>query len=159
MRAEPVILLVEDDANDVLLLHRAFAKAGLACQIIDVGDGQQAIDYLDGRPPFSDRAQFPIPTMLLLDLKLPRLDGFDVLTWLHERPDLACIRVVVLSASGQEKDLLRARRLGAADYQVKPSDFNSLTRLARDLQLKWLDRPPAGRKARAGRRTMDYVSR
>jgi CheY-like chemotaxis protein len=144
------VLIADDDANDVFLLRHAFAKAGLACELVEVTDGQQAVDYLSGQPPFNDRTRFPLPDLVLLDLKMPRLDGFDVLAWLHDQPELSHLRVVVLSSSGQEADQARARSLGASDYHVKPSDISSLTRLARDLRTKWLSGPKPAEKAAAG---------
>lgn len=133
-----VVLVADDDQNDLFLVRQAFAKSGLSCRLIEVTDGEQAIDYLSGRPPFNDRARYPLPDLLLLDLKMPRVGGLEVLGWLQGRLDLPPLRVVVLSSSGQETDLARARSLGASDYHVKPSDVNTLTRLTRELRTKWL---------------------
>src|SRR5947208_5596528 len=98
------ILLVDDDHNDVLLVERAMKKAGLLHPLIHRQDGEEAIDYLDGKPPYSDRAKHPLPTLVLLDLKMPRMTGLDVLTWLQKQPHLAKIPVVILTASVRKED-------------------------------------------------------
>ena len=132
------ILLAEDDSNDAYLLRYAFQKAGLPYHIAHVRDGQEAVDYLTSAPPFSDALQYPPPHLLLLDLKMPRMSGFDVLVWLSSRPDLRHLPVVILSSSNQETDIARAKELGAADYQIKPPDLEGLVQLACDLNERWI---------------------
>jgi len=95
----PVILVAEDDENDVFFLRRAFLKAGLANPLVAACDGQAAVDYLEGTGVYADRKSYPLPGLLLLDLKMPRKSGLEVLTWLRERPELSQIPVVVLSSS------------------------------------------------------------
>jgi CheY-like chemotaxis protein len=106
--------------------------------MMHVADGQEAIDYLRGDADYADRARYPFPGLLLLDLKMPKVDGFDVLSWLKTRPDLETLAVVVLSSSSREDDIERARELGADDYRVKPADFEDLLALAQDVASKWL---------------------
>ena len=134
------ILLVEDDPNDVLLIRRAFTKAGLGlpdCMQV-VGDGEGAIDYLGGSGPYSSRERFPLPAVVLLDLKLPRKSGFEVLEWLRGQPGLRRIPVVVLTGSAQSSDVNRAFDIGANSYLVKPVGIDALTEIMRTLNLYWL---------------------
>jgi len=138
MERVPVILVADDDPNDVFFLRRAFQKAGVKCQIIDVPNGQEAIYYLQGKPPYNDLAHCPIPQLLLLDLKMPLLSGFDVLEWLQGQPELAEVPAIVLSSSAHEEDVARARGLGARSYHVKPSELANLTQIAHELSAKWL---------------------
>jgi len=140
MPAEATILWAEDDENDVLLFRRAFEKASLPHRLIDVGDGQEAVDYLAGEPPHDDRTRFPLPDLLLLDLKMPRLGGFEVLAWIQERPEFKGLPAVVLSSSNQERDIQRARSLGASDYFVKPCGPAALVELLLGLDARWLRR-------------------
>jgi len=139
MSGHTTILVADDDPNDVFFLRRAFQKTGLEHPVVHVTDGQEAIDYLRGEADYSDRSRFPLPALLLLDLKMPKVDGFDVLSWLKNRPDLADLPVVVLSSSSREDDIQRARELGADDYRVKPADFDDLLTLAQDVAIRWLN--------------------
>ena len=117
---EPVILLVEDDRNDVFFLRRAFEQAGVRASLRVVSDGEEAMDYLMGRGKFVDRSQFPLPALLLLDLKMPLANGFDVLAWLRSQPSLDYLSVIVLTSSPEDRDRQKAAELGAARYFVKP---------------------------------------
>src|SRR5437016_5277402 len=138
MSRNTTILVADDDQNDVFFLRRAFQKSGLEHSVVHVADGQEAIDYLRGEADYSDRSRFPLPSLLLLDLKMPKVDGFDVLAWLRNRAELKALPVVVLSSSSREDDIQRARSLGADDYRVKPADFEQLLILARDVATRWL---------------------
>lgn len=129
------ILLVEDDHNDVLLIKRAFQKVNIANPIIVVHDGEQAISYLAGREPYVDRA---LPMLVLLDLKLPRKSGHEVLEWLRQQPNLKRLPVVVLTASSESSDVNRAYDLGANSYLVKPVTFDALVEMVKTLNLYWL---------------------
>jgi CheY-like chemotaxis protein len=129
------ILLVEDDHNDVLLIKRAFQKVNIANPIIVVNDGEQAISYLAGREPYVDRA---VPMLVLLDLKLPRKSGHEVLEWLRQQPNLKRLPVVVLTASSESSDVNRAYDLGANSYLVKPVTFDALVEMVKTLNLYWL---------------------
>ena len=110
------ILLVEDDPNDVFLLERAFRSAAIENTLRIAEDGQKAIDYLAGVEPFANRAEFPIPNLVLLDLKLPYKSGFEVLEWIRTQPAIAATPVVVLSSSSEEKDIQKSLRLGARSF-------------------------------------------
>jgi len=138
MDEKPVILVAEDDPNDVFFLRRAFQKAAIKCHILDVSNGQEAIFYLQGMAPYSNRVDYPLPQLLVLDLKMPLMNGFDVLEWLRGQPGLAQLPALVLSSSGQDEDISRARGLGARDYLVKPTDLAQLSELAREIATKWL---------------------
>jgi CheY-like chemotaxis protein len=136
--SEPTILLIEDNADDVLLTRRAFSKAGIRSSLRVVEDGQRAVEYLCGTGEYGDRELHPLPVLLLLDLKLPRRSGFEVLEWLRGQPGLRRIPVVVLTSSAQSADINRAFDLGANSYLVKPVGFDGLMDLVRTLNLYWL---------------------
>lgn len=136
--APVAILLVDDDSNDMLLVQRALKKAGLSYPLIHRRDGEEAIDYLSGKSPYSDRAKHPLPTLILLDIKMPKLSGFDVLTWMQRQPALAKIPVVIFTASAREEDQSQAQKLGAAGYRAKPVDFGELVDIIRDVDARWL---------------------
>ncbi len=139
------ILLVEDNPHDVLLLQLAFQRASLATRLEVVGDGEAAIAYLSGQTPYGDRHRYPLPVLVLLDLKMPRRSGFDVLAWLQQQPGLQRLPVVVFTASDDVTDINRAYDLGANAYVVKPVAFAALVDLVQVLDAFWvqLNRPPA----------------
>src|SRR5438093_439729 len=141
-----IVLVADDDENDVLLLRRAFQKAGLSHTIVHVKDGQEVINYLGG---VGANAK-PSPGLLLLDLKMPRLDGFDVLEWLRNRPERLPVSVVVFSSSGLQQDKEKAETLGAHDYLVKPDNFDSWILVARKLDEQWLSRGQAVARSKVG---------
>ena len=132
------ILLVEDDPDDVLLIRRAFTKAGVLDSMQIVGDGEGAVDYLGGSGAYSSRERFPLPAVILLDLKLPRKSGFEVLEWIRAQPGLRRIPVVVLTGSDQRSDVDRAFDAGANSYLVKPVGLDALTEMMKTLNLYWL---------------------
>jgi CheY-like chemotaxis protein len=134
------ILYVEDEEADVFLFQRACKKAGLESPVNAVSDGQIAIDYLSGTGGFGDRRQHPMPTLILLDLKLPRLSGFEFLDWLRRQPKLRTLVVVVFSSSADPRDVQRAYELGANSFIQKPSDLEQTVELARLFKAWWLDR-------------------
>lgn len=115
-----IILLAEDDPNDVFFMQRALTKAGLSTRLHVVRNGQEALEYLGGLGKFNDRAEFPLPSLLLLDLKMPFVDGFEVLAWARSQPKLKQLPVAVLTSSAQDCDRERTVELGANAYFVKP---------------------------------------
>src|SRR5690349_9095421 len=117
---EWIILLVEDNPDDELFARRAFAKVCPQARLISARDGEVAIDYLAGRGQYEDREQNPLPDLVLLDLKLPRKSGLEVLEWLRGDSDLRDLGVVVLTSSEETRDVERARALGILAYYVKP---------------------------------------
>src|SRR5437867_489725 len=138
------ILLAEDDPNDVFFIKRGFEKARLVNPLQVVQDGEQAIEYLKGDGPYADRAQFPFPFLLLLDLRLPRKSGFEVLGWLRQQPGLKRLTTVVLTSSKEGPDINRAYDLGANSYLLKPPDAEALLELFQRLNGYWvaLNKPP-----------------
>ncbi len=118
--ATKILLLVEDDENDVFFMQRALDKANLKLPLKVVADGQEALDYLAGRKPFTDRGQNPLPHLVLLDLKLPYVNGFEVLAWIRRQSPFRDLPVIVLTSSPQERDQQEAEKLGVQAYFVKP---------------------------------------
>ena len=135
---ECVILLAEDDVNDVLLVQRAFQKSSIANPLQVVRDGEEAVAYLRGNLQYADRDRYPLPVLLLMDLKMPRRSGLEVLVWLRQQPGLKRLPVVVLTSSNQSPDINRAYELGANSYLVKPAGFDSLVQLVKNLDMYWL---------------------
>ena len=113
------VLLVEDNEDDVFLMRRLFKKEAIASKLNVVTDGKEAVKYLGGEEKYVDRAEFPIPDVVFLDLKLPFLHGFDVLSWIRTQADLAALPVIVLSSSLEDKDKEKAKAFGSP-YLVKP---------------------------------------
>lgn len=132
------ILLVEDNPRDVLLIQRAFRKTNLANPLQVVEDGEVAVRYLSGEDPYSDRDRYPIPMLILLDLKLPRKSGAEVLEWLQQQPGLKRIPVVVLTSSKEYADVNKVYDLGANAYMVKPVAFDNLVEIVKTLNLHWI---------------------
>jgi CheY-like chemotaxis protein len=132
------ILLVEDSADDALLIKRAFRKAKIANPIQTVSDGDEAVAYLSGAERYGDRRQFPLPVMIILDLKLPRRSGFEVLEWLRSQPGLKRTPVVVLTSSKETVDVNHAYELGANSYLLKPVTFEALQEIMKTVNLYWL---------------------
>jgi len=132
------ILQVEDEANDVFLLQRAFRQAGVANPVQVATDGQMAIDYLSGAGPFANRHQYPLPGLVLLDLKLPRKSGREVLQWIRAQPGLRRTVVIVFTSGPYIGDVGLAYDLGANSFIVKPVDFMQYVSIARLLKDWWL---------------------
>ena len=132
------ILLVEDDDNDVMLLQRAFRRSSIANPLQIVRHGDDAVAYLEGSGEFADREAHPLPLLVLLDLKLPRRTGLEVLAWVKERVGLKKIPIVVLTSSKNDEDVNRAYELGANSYLVKPVSFETLLELVKSLESYWL---------------------
>ena len=133
-----VILLVEDDPNDIILIRRAFEKANITNPLQVVEDGEEAISYLTGKDRYGDRVKYPLPMLLLLDLKLPRKSGHEVLEWLRQQPMLKRLPVVVLTSSQQSTDINMAYDLGANSYMVKPVTFDTLVEMVKTLNFYWV---------------------
>ncbi len=139
MAEHAVILLAEDDEDYVLLIKTAFSQANVPNPLHVVWNGEEAISYLKGNGKYSNRDEYPLPDLMLLDLKMPRVNGFEVLQWLRTQPGLSSLRVLVLTSSDEIRDVNEAYRLGANSFLVKPMDFEdtaSLSRLINDFWLK-----------------------
>jgi CheY-like chemotaxis protein len=139
MLRDQFILLVEDDPNDTLLVKRAFQKAGLGDSLKTVVDGDEAMQYLQGLKEYKDRARYPLPFLLLLDLKMPGTDGFEVLQWIRRQPDLKRLLVVVLTSSNLQSDVDRAYDLGANSYLVKPVEFSQMVNMIERFEAYWTE--------------------
>jgi CheY-like chemotaxis protein len=130
MRENAVILVAEDDASDALLLKLAFRRSNITPELRFVQNGEEVIAYLLGEHPFEDRERFPLPDVLLLDLKMPRVDGYDVLEWLEHHREFKSISVGVLSGMEGTTNIQRAFELGADFYLIKPHDPAELAGIA-----------------------------
>jgi CheY-like chemotaxis protein len=139
------ILMVEDDPKDVELTLTALEEYHLANEVVVARDGQQALDYLYGRGEFSGRSR-ENPAVILLDLKLPKVDGLEVLQQVKSDENLKTIPVVVLTSSNEEKDMMRSYKLGVNAYVVKPVDFHEFVNAVRELGVFWavINQPPPG---------------
>ena len=135
---EQPLLIVEDNSDDRILLQRAFRRARLANPVHMVTDGEEAVAYLLGEGRFADREANPFPVLVLLDLKLPRRSGLEVLKWMREHPTLRRLPVVVLTSSKEQSDINVAYDLGANSYLTKPVEFGALIELVSTLNLFWL---------------------
>ena len=136
-----VILLAEDDVNDALLVERALSRAGIHNPIMIVRDGQEAIDYLEGKGPFADRKNFPLPTLALLDIKMPKKNGLEVLEWMRHNGSggLKLLPVIIMSSSSIQEDVDRAYQLGVNAYLVKPTAFDELVETLKTTTDFWKD--------------------
>jgi two-component system response regulator len=132
------ILIVEDNPNDALLTIRSLKENNLANNIVHVRDGQEALDYLFAEGIYRDRDPLNLPKAILLDLKLPKLDGLQVLARIRGDERMKCIPVVILTSSQENGDLSRCYQLGANSYIVKPVDFESFSEAIKQLGLYWL---------------------
>ena len=138
MKESQTVLLVEDDPDDVLLTQIAFEKARLVNPLQIARDGAEAIEYLEGRAGSAEQTPQPLPTMFLLDIKMPRMDGFEVLEWMRGQPGLKRMVVIVLTASDLRMDVNRAYDLGAVSYLIKPPNAETLVALVGRLHAYWL---------------------
>jgi CheY-like chemotaxis protein len=138
--APQTVLYVEDNAEDFALLKLASRKCGTPFSLQHAGDGEQAISYLSGAGDYADREAYPFPDMVLLDLKMPRLDGFEVLEWIRANPATKSLPVVVLAGSSFRADIRRALELGANSYAAKPGKFEELQVLIDQIADVWLAR-------------------
>ncbi len=134
--SEKIVLLVEDNADDVELTLRAFEKNKISNRVVVAEDGAEALEYLFGVGP--DGAPRPLPEVVLLDLKLPKVDGLEVLRRIRETPRTRLLPVVVLTSSNEERDMVQSYRLGANSYVRKPVEFGEFLEASRQLGLYWL---------------------
>jgi CheY-like chemotaxis protein len=137
----PTILHVDDDPNDRLLVATAFRNVELPLSLRAEEDVEKSLAYLAGIGAYSNRDHYPIPALVLLDLRLPRKSGWEVLAWIRSQPGLNHLPVVILSSSQQESDVLTARQMGANDYFAKPVTLAPLREIVGQICSKWL---PAG---------------
>jgi CheY-like chemotaxis protein len=134
----PIILLVEDNADTIRLIRLSLLKAGFANKVLEAHDGEQAIEYLLGEGKFSNRLEYPLPQVVFLDLKMPRMNGLDFLKWLRTWPPGRVIPVVVLTTSVLASDLSAAYDAGANSYLVKGVDAHELVEQVTAIGSIWL---------------------
>lgn len=140
------VLYVEDEENDAFIVSHAWKKAGVVNALHVVTDGEQAIQYLRGQGPYGDREKHPMPCLVLLDLKIPKLNGFDVLKWIRESPSIQTLPVLILTSSNQPSDIHQAYSFRANAYLTKPSNSEGLAVLiasVKEFWLKHVEPPPA----------------
>jgi len=144
MNANSPILVVEDDENDAFIVKRALLEAGVSCPIQFCKDGLHAQAYLSGKDLYTDRTQFPLPWLVMTDLKMQRMDGLEFLEWLRGYSGCSYIPTLVLSASRQLSDVEAAYRLGANSYLVKPTGFRELVEMMKQVLGFWAisEKPP-----------------
>jgi CheY-like chemotaxis protein len=135
----PTILLVEDNASDVALLKRGFDKAGVLNPIVRLKDGNDALAYLAGVGPYADRNEFPLPALILLDLKMPGMTGLQLLQWMRGQRDVRRIPVVVLTSSEDRMTVNAAYDAGANSYLLKPGDPSEIGNLVEAIQTYWIE--------------------
>ena|SRR5215471_13100953 len=134
----PAVLAAEDEETDRFLLRTAFQRAGVSYPLVLVNDGQEAVEFLTAAAHPQPGNACALPRLVLLDIKMPRMNGLEVLYWLAERPEFKDLPAVILSSSSQDADKQMARQLGARDYLVKPFGLPALVRLVQDISARWL---------------------
>lgn len=137
MTTTDLVLVAEDNPDDALLLRRALDKDGIIARVKIVADGEEMLLYLQGLGAYANRSASPLPSLIILDLKMPRMSGLEVLQWINENPDVAVVPTIVLSASNLEKDVRAAYNLGANTYFVKPTTFEELVETMRTVEKYW----------------------
>lgn len=157
MPERSVILVAEDEEDYVLLLKQAFSQADIQNPTCFVSTGSELVSYLKGDGKFANRDEYPLPDLLLLDLKLPGYNGFEVLAWVRSHPGLTGLRILVLTSSDRTNDVNRAYRLGANSFLVKPYDFEDLVALARLIQEYWLERSKCPNSFRASKQAQPAI--
>jgi CheY-like chemotaxis protein len=135
----PTLLIVEDNEDDIFFVERIFKQIGARCELRFARDGIEAIEYLSGHGGFKDRAKYPMPTIILMDLKMPRRNGFEVLEWMHNQPEIKLIPTIVVTSSTLQEDVTRAYRLGANAVMNKPVDKDSLLQMLKSFHIYWTD--------------------
>jgi CheY-like chemotaxis protein len=151
MNEKQTILLVDDSENDLMLMRAAFQMAKCNILLQEARNGEEAIAYLKGEEPYGDRNKFPLPIVMLLDLNMPKKNGFDVLAWVRAQPGLKRLAIIILTASMRGEDLERVFDLGATSFLVKPSSLEALAAMMRRL-CDWIEInhfPPLNEKPKA----------
>lgn len=142
-----VVLSVDDNDVDGALLERAFKRCSIPSRLFRVSEGPQAMAYLTGHGIYADRAAYPLPDLVLLDLVMPKMHGLEVLKWIREQPELKKTAVLIFTSSEKPEDVKDATRIGANGYLVKPTKFEDLKNLVRTIYSEWLEKGSKGRNA------------
>jgi len=136
-------LIIEDNPDDVFALKWALKKANILNPVQIASDGKEGLDYMSGEGIYADREEYPLPCLLFLDLKLPYVNGFEILEWIRQQPELASLAVVVLSGSDEARDHLRATQLNASYYLVKPAMPSDIARIIAAIKIsEWVECDP-----------------
>jgi CheY-like chemotaxis protein len=150
MKKKLTVLLAEDDPRDLDLFTHALQRDGVIVDVQRVHDGEEAIEYLQGRGAFADRATYPFPDIILVDLKMPKVSGLDVLEWRKKHPECARVPLIMFSGSGLQKEINAAYRLGANSYFSKPNTFQELRETLKTILHYWsraeLPESPVGQR-------------
>jgi len=136
-RGHLVILMVEDEEHDITFVQHATEESRAGHTLFAVGSGEEAIRYLRGEGKYADRQAFPMPNVVLTDLKMPGMDGFELLRWMRDHPECRIIPIIVYSNSSAEKDVIEAYRLGANSYMVKPSSLAEMVAMLKIIYDYW----------------------
>ena len=139
MHRQCTILIVDDDENDIFFVKRAFTEINVHCAFHMLKNGQEVVDYLSGHGEHADRDKYPLPMMILMDLKMPIMDGFQVLAWLRNRAGLKVIPTIVFSSSDVPADITRAYELGANSFMTKSVTYDGLLLKLQTLNQYWLE--------------------
>lgn len=140
----PVILYVENDPNDVILLRVAFEKLQVAVELMTVADGEKAQAYLESRDAYADRSLYPLPDLVLMDLKMPRKSGLEVTRWIRAQPALEALPIIILTSSEQPEDQTGVMAAGANGFFIKPVGLEELEHLVHEIATHWLHAVPHG---------------
>ena len=135
---QPIVLYIEDDVDDVTLLQHAWKRVGVQNPLRVIRDGEEALHYLSGRGPYANRIDHPLPCLVLLDLRLPRVSGLDVLKWIRQQPSLHESRVIIVTSELRPQDTAAAEALGIDACFVKPTRFDEWRALVDTLSASWL---------------------
>ena len=139
MHRQCTILIVDDDENDIFFVKRAFTEINVHCTFQMLKNGQEVVDYLEGHGEYANREKYPLPMMILMDLKMPSMDGFQVLGWLRTRPGIKVIPTIVFSSSDLPSDITRAYELGANSFMTKSVTYDGLLLKLQTLSQYWLE--------------------
>jgi len=138
MRDQALILLVEDQEDDVVLIRKAFERAGNPNPLHVVRDGEDAVAYLSGSGKYGNRAEYPLPWLVLLDIKMPGMDGFELLQWIRQQPGFKNLIVIMLTSSDAIRDVNKAYACGANSFMVKPLEFENAVEVSRLIKQYWM---------------------
>src|SRR6266850_4826426 len=138
MRDQALILLVEDQEDDVVLIRKAFERAGSPNPLHVVRDGEDGVAYLSGSGKYANRAEYPLPWLVLLDIKMPGMDGFQLLQWIRQQPGFKNLIVIMLTSSDAIRDVNKAYACGANSFMVKPLEFENAVEVSRLIKQYWM---------------------
>ncbi|MDB6108308.1 MAG: response regulator receiver protein [Pedosphaera sp.] len=142
MNDEKTILIVDDYNDDVVFLKHVMKKAGVVNPVMQVNTGEEAMHYFKGEGVFADRENFPLPSILFIDLKMPSVDGFELLDWLQQQPHLRSMLVIVVTGDWERRGVTRAYRMGAQSFLVKPCNAVDILNLTQTFPGPWMISPP-----------------